>query len=167
MLSFFRRVVADAHLGLACCQASGLLDQSLSTCECLSTAHMARVSKGQHELPPTNTTNTSSKSVAASGIRCDMEPEDDMQNPCNRATLVGGGQEMGGGEGRRGDWWLGQGRKPWVPDSACPGFPMQSHMTTSPSLAGVIIADPFNGRSRVRFRVPPWVSNTIARDHLA
>ena len=28
-------------------------------------------------------------------------------------------------------------------------------------------ADPFLGRSRVRFRVPPWVSNTIARDHLA
>ena len=24
-------------------------------------------------------------------------------------------------------------------------------------------ADPFFGRSRVRFRVPPWVSNTIAR----
>ena len=31
----------------------------------------------------------------------------------------------------------------------------------------VIKADPFVGRSRVRFRVPPWVSNTIARDHLA
>ena len=31
----------------------------------------------------------------------------------------------------------------------------------------VIKADPFLGRSRVRFRVPPWVSNTIARDHLA
>ena len=31
----------------------------------------------------------------------------------------------------------------------------------------VINADPFFGRSRVRFRVPPWVSNTIARDHLA
>ena len=31
----------------------------------------------------------------------------------------------------------------------------------------VIKADPFFGRSRVRFRVPPWVSNTIARDHLA
>ena len=30
-----------------------------------------------------------------------------------------------------------------------------------------IKADPFFGRSRVRFRVPPWVSNTIARDHLA
>ena len=30
-----------------------------------------------------------------------------------------------------------------------------------------IKADPFHGRSRVRFRVPPWVSNTIARDHLA
>ena len=28
-------------------------------------------------------------------------------------------------------------------------------------------ADPFLGRSRVRFRVPPWVSNKIARDHLA
>ena len=28
-------------------------------------------------------------------------------------------------------------------------------------------ADPFFGRSRVRFRVPPWVLNTIARDHLA
>ena len=28
-------------------------------------------------------------------------------------------------------------------------------------------ADPFFGRSWVRFRVPPWVSNTIARDHLA
>ena len=26
---------------------------------------------------------------------------------------------------------------------------------------------PFVGRSRARFRVPPWVSNTIARDHLA
>ena len=24
-------------------------------------------------------------------------------------------------------------------------------------------ADPFFGRSRARFRVPPWVSNTIAR----
>ena len=31
----------------------------------------------------------------------------------------------------------------------------------------VINADPFFGRSRVRFRVTPWVSNTIARDHLA
>ena len=31
----------------------------------------------------------------------------------------------------------------------------------------VIKADPFFGRSRVRFCVPPWVSNTIARDHLA
>ena len=31
----------------------------------------------------------------------------------------------------------------------------------------VIKADPFFGRSRVRFRVPPWVSNTIARDPLA
>ena len=31
----------------------------------------------------------------------------------------------------------------------------------------VIKADPFFGRSRVRFRLPPWVSNTIARDHLA
>ena len=30
-----------------------------------------------------------------------------------------------------------------------------------------IKADPFFGRSRVRFRAPPWVSNTIARDHLA
>ena len=28
-------------------------------------------------------------------------------------------------------------------------------------------ADPFFGRSRVPFRGPPWVSNTIARDHLA
>ena len=27
--------------------------------------------------------------------------------------------------------------------------------------------DPFFGRSRARFRVPPWVLNTIARDHLA
>ena len=31
----------------------------------------------------------------------------------------------------------------------------------------VIKADPFFGSPRVRFRVPPWVSNTIARDHLA
>ena len=31
----------------------------------------------------------------------------------------------------------------------------------------VIKAHPFFGRSRARFRVPPWVSNTIARDHLA
>ena len=31
----------------------------------------------------------------------------------------------------------------------------------------MIKADPFFGRSRVRFRVPPWVSNTTARDHLA
>ena len=30
-----------------------------------------------------------------------------------------------------------------------------------------IKADPFLGRSRVRFRVRPWVSNTVARDHLA
>ena len=30
----------------------------------------------------------------------------------------------------------------------------------------VIKADHFFGRSRVRFRVPPWVSITIARDHL-
>ena len=27
-------------------------------------------------------------------------------------------------------------------------------------------AGPFFGRFRSRFRVPPWVSNTIARDHL-
>ena len=31
----------------------------------------------------------------------------------------------------------------------------------------VIKAEPFFARSRVRFRVPPWGSNTIARDHLA
>ena len=31
----------------------------------------------------------------------------------------------------------------------------------------VMKADPFFGRSRARFRVPPWVSDTIARDHLA
>ena len=31
----------------------------------------------------------------------------------------------------------------------------------------VIKADPFFGRSWVRFRVPPWVSNAIARNHLA
>ena len=31
----------------------------------------------------------------------------------------------------------------------------------------VVKADPFFRRSRVRFRVAPWVSNTIARDHLA
>ena len=31
----------------------------------------------------------------------------------------------------------------------------------------VIKGDPFFGRSRVRFRVRPWASNTIARDHLA
>ena len=31
----------------------------------------------------------------------------------------------------------------------------------------VVKANPFFGRSRDRFRVPPWVSNTIARDHLA
>ena len=31
----------------------------------------------------------------------------------------------------------------------------------------VIKADPFFGRSRVRFHKPPWVLNTIARDHLA
>ena len=31
----------------------------------------------------------------------------------------------------------------------------------------VIKADPFLRRSRVRFRVPPWVSNTKARNHLA
>ena len=36
-----------------------------------------------------------------------------------------------------------------------------------PVVEDVITADPFLGRSRVRFRVPPWVSNTIARDHLA
>ena len=28
-------------------------------------------------------------------------------------------------------------------------------------------ADPFFGRARVRFSLPPWVSNTIARDHLS
>ena len=33
--------------------------------------------------------------------------------------------------------------------------------------ADKIKADPFFGRSRARFRVPPWVSNTTARDHLA
>ena len=31
----------------------------------------------------------------------------------------------------------------------------------------VIKADRFLGRSQVRFRVPPWVSNKVARDHLA
>ena len=31
----------------------------------------------------------------------------------------------------------------------------------------VIKADPFFGRSWARFRVPPWASSTIARDHLA
>ena len=30
-----------------------------------------------------------------------------------------------------------------------------------------IKADHFFGRSRVRFRVPPWVSNTTAGDHFA
>ena len=31
----------------------------------------------------------------------------------------------------------------------------------------VIKADPFCGRSWVRFRVARWVSNTVVRDHLA
>ena len=31
----------------------------------------------------------------------------------------------------------------------------------------MVKTDPFFGRSRARFRVRPWVSNTIARDHLA
>ena len=31
----------------------------------------------------------------------------------------------------------------------------------------VFKADPFFRRSRVRFRVPLWISSTIARDHLA
>ena len=31
----------------------------------------------------------------------------------------------------------------------------------------VIKADPFFGRSRDRVHMPPWVSNTIARDHFA
>ena len=31
----------------------------------------------------------------------------------------------------------------------------------------MIKADPFFGRSRDRFRVTPWISNTIACDHLA
>ena len=30
----------------------------------------------------------------------------------------------------------------------------------------VINADPFFGRSWVRFHVPPWVSNIMARDYL-
>ena len=34
-------------------------------------------------------------------------------------------------------------------------------------LEDLIKADPFFQRSRVRFRVPPWVSKTIARDLLA
>ena len=48
--------------------------------------------------------------------------------------------------------------------------PHASHRLAHPSVQwseDVIKADPFLGRSRVRFRVPPWASNTIARDHLA
>ena len=40
-------------------------------------------------------------------------------------------------------------------------------MSTVPWSEDVIKPDPFFGRSWVRFRVSPWVSNTIARDHLA
>ena len=38
------------------------------------------------------------------------------------------------------------------------------YCTLGPVVGG---RDPFFRRSWVRFRVPPWVSNTIARDHLA
>ena len=79
---------------------------------------------------------------------------------------------------------------PAIPCSQCqplpmPHFPHYCHYTPPPQSPlplslpppnthlkvqwseDVIKADPFFGRSRVRFRVPPWVSNTIARDHLA
>ena len=41
-----------------------------------------------------------------------------------------------------------------------------SSLHTVQWLEDVIKADPFFGRAWVRFRVPPWVSNTVARDHL-
>ena len=40
-----------------------------------------------------------------------------------------------------------------------------TNMTSVQWSEDVIQADPFFRRSRVRFRVPPWASNTIARDH--
>ena len=45
---------------------------------------------------------------------------------------------------------------------------LHPHTTTQVQWSeDMIKADPILGRSRVRFRVPPWVSSTIARDHLA
>ena len=69
----------------------------------------------------------------------------------------------------------------WRNDPTCthtnpmqPASHRDCHTRTDPAHSGyvqwsedVIKADPFFGRSRVRFRVPPWVSNAIARDHLA
>ena len=72
-----------------------------------------------------------------------------------------------------------------VPDSHCAVFAkalcivwkaiLKSHVYRASSHSGHMVqwseddikADPFFGRSWGRFRVPPWVSNTIARDHLA
>ena len=49
----------------------------------------------------------------------------------------------------------------------CTLFPVSLHDEHIQWSEDMIKADPFFGRSRVQFRVPPWVSNTIARDHLA
>ena len=48
--------------------------------------------------------------------------------------------------------------------AACSGRTVSTSVQWS---ADMIKADLFFGRSRVRFHVPPWGSNTIARDHLA
>ena len=48
-----------------------------------------------------------------------------------------------------------------------PCFDLEAYIPIVQWSEDVIKADPFFGRSPVRFRVPPWVSNTIVRDHLA
>ena len=78
------------------------------------------------------------------GCSCDKHCGDRSCNGCN-----------GGGSGSCGVWCCSHVR--------CTGV----HTFLVQWSEDVKKADPFFGRSRVRFRVPPWVLNTIARDHLA
>ena len=59
----------------------------------------------------------------------------------------------------------GPGRQAKVCQHRCGGGLAGAHLVQWSE--DVIKAVPCFGRSRVRFRVPPWVSNTSARDHLA
>ena len=99
-----------------------------------------QTSANRHHLQPKHTV------IAASGLLCEIKPR---VNPWNT------------------DQNSSPARKPHAPGAHFRYTTHHTYIHTYQWSEDVIKADPFFGRSRVRFRVPPWVSNTIARDHLA